>query len=234
MKMKWQKSLTILMGLGICGGAANAGITLSGIANQNLPSKTTNGYRVSVFASKVGGQFQFRVYQVTANWDGHRPVSDADTLVVKFTNGPRNVSGMGCTGATVGGIVIAGAAHTFGVAPGGTGGAWTSTGGANATFTNGGFVSAVQEARELDKSSNNMFAQDPASRILVSLAAKCFTVQLQNFTHDAEDGNNYRYGDLAFNIPDLNGVPEGSSAAMIGLGALPLGLLIRRRKTNKS
>jgi len=224
-------------GLLVCSVAANAGITLSGIAKKVNPTSSAS-YRVSVYASKVGAQYRFRVYNTSANWapvnnkDG-KPKTDADTLRVQFFTGLKTNSGS-CLGAVVGGISIIGSASTFATKPGGTGGAWTLAGGTRATFTNSGGTLAQRETRELNKLNNNMFAESANGRILVALTAKCFTVQLTNFNNEAGEAFT-TYDALSFNIPNLSGVPEGSSAALMLPGILTVGFgLWRRRRSIRS
>lgn len=221
--------------------AANAGITLSGKAHQTNPTGP-GSYRVSVYASKAGAQFAFRVYNVSANWGflgsgnthlSQVPPTDADTVRVQFFSGNVNANHTSCSGAVVGGVVVSGSASTFPTKVGGTGGGWTTSGGTRAMFTNGGGTLANRELRELDKDNSNMFAESASGRIMVSLAAKCFTVQLTDFNNEA--GETFTtYDALAFQIPNLNGIPEGSSAALMLPGLLAVGFGFWRRRSNRS
>lgn len=214
-------------------GVANAGITLSGIAHITNPSSPPS-YRVSVYASKSGSQFAFRVYNTSANWlPGTKPTTDADTLRVQFFTGNVNVNHTGCSGAVVGGVVVSGSASTFATKVGGTGGAWNQAGGTNAMFTNGGGTLAAREVRELNKDNSNMFAESASGRIMVSLAAKCFTVTLTDFNNEAGEAFT-TYDALAFQIPNLNGIPEGSSAALMLPGLLAVGFGLWRKRSNRS
>jgi hypothetical protein len=212
--------------------AANAGITLSGIAHETNASNP-HSYRVSVYASQSGGQYAFRVYNTSANWvAGKEPTTDVDVIRLQFFNGNVNNVNHNCSGSVVGGVTISGTASTFPTAAGGTGGAWTTAGGTNARFTNGGGLLADRETRELNQSNNNMFAQSASGRIMVALTAKCFTVQLTNFNGEAGEAFT-TYDALAFQIPTF-GVPEGSSAALLLPGILTVGFALRRRRSNRS
>jgi hypothetical protein len=220
-------------GLLVSSVAANAGITLSGISKQTGPVAGPGSYRVSVYASKVGAQYAFRVYNTSANWvAGKKPTTDVDVVRLQFFTGNVNAAHTSCAGAVVGGVTISGTASTFATKPGGTGGAFTTAGGTFGRFTNGGGTLSVRETRELNKLNNNMFAQSASGRIMVALTAKCFTVQLTNF--NAEAGETFTtYDALAFQVPTF-GVPEGSSAALMLPGILTVGLALRRRRSNRS
>jgi hypothetical protein len=220
------------MGMLVSSVAANAGITLSGIAHETNASNP-HSYRVSVYASNTGSQYAFRVYNTSANWvAGQEPSTDVDVIRLQFFNGNVNNVNHNCSGAVVGGVTISGTASTFATAAGGTGGSWTTAGGTNARFQNSGGTLAAREVIELNKSNNNMFAQSASGRILVALTAKCFTVQLTNF--NAEAGETFTtYDALAFQIPTF-GVPEGSSAALMLPGILTVGFALRRRRSHRS
>jgi len=232
--MSYRSIRVALIGAGLLASslAANAGITLSGIAKQTGPVAGPGSYRVSVYASNTGSQYAFRVYNTSANWvNGQEPTTDVDVIRLQYFTG--NVSAGGnCSGVVVGGVTITGTASTFATAAGGTGGSWTTAGGSFARFTNGGGLLADRETRELNKLNNNMFAQSASGRILVALTAKCFTVQLTNFT--GEPGETFTtYDALSFQIPTF-GVPEGSSAALMLPGILTVGFALRRRRSNRS
>jgi hypothetical protein len=233
--MSYRSIKVALVGAGLMASsvAANAGITLSGIAKQTGPAPGPGSYRVSVYASQSGGQYAFRVYNTSANWvAGQQPATDVDVIRLQFFTGNVNVTHTSCSGAVVGGVTISGTASTFATKPGGTGGAWNTAGGSFARFTNGGGVLADRETRELNKLNNNMFAQSASGRIMVALTAKCFTVQLTNFNGEAGEAFT-TYDALAFQIPTF-GVPEGSSAALLLPGILTVGFALRRRRLNRS
>jgi hypothetical protein len=233
--MSYRSIRVALVGAGLLASsvAANAGITLSGIAHQTGPAPGPGSYRVSVYASQVGGQYQFRVYNTSANWvNGQEPTTDVDVIRLQYFTGNVNAQHTSCSGAVVGGVTISGTAGTFATEPGGTGGAWATAGGTTARFTNSGNDSSTREFRELNKLNNNMFAQSASGRIMVALTAKCFTVQLTNFNGEA--GETFTtYDALAFQIPTF-GVPEGSSAALMLPGLLTVGFALRRRRLNRS
>ena len=220
------------MGLLVSSVAANAGITLSGLAHA-VNFSNPHSYRVSIYASQSGGQYAFRVYNTSANWvAGQEPTTDVDVVRLQFFTGNVNNVNHTCSGAVVGGVTISGTAGTFATAAGGTGGSWNTAGGNFARFTNGGGLLADRETRELSMLNNNMFAQSASGRIMVALTAKCFTVQLTNF--NAEAGETFTtYDALAFQIPTF-GVPEGSSAALLLPGILTVGFALRRRRSNRS
>jgi len=215
--------------------AANAGITLSGLATETLPVKNNTSYRVSVYASKIGNQFAFRVYNTSANWiNGQKPTHDADTLRVTFFTGAYSNSAHNCTGAIVGGITVNGSASTFATKVGGTGGNWNTAGGTHAMFTNAGVGLTAREVREINRTNNNMFAESASGRIMVALTAKCFSVQLTNFSGEPNDIPFTTYDALFFNVPNLTGVPEGGSAALMLPGLLTVGFALWRRRAIRS
>jgi len=235
--MSYRSIRVALVGAGLLASsvAANAGITLHGIAKQVGPVAAPGSYRISVYASNTGTQYAFRVYNTSANWvSGLEPGTDVDVIRLQYFTGNVNITGTSCSGAVVGGVTISGTASTFATTVGGTGGTWSTSGGTIARFTNSGVGDAGKELAELKKDNSNMFAQSASGRIMVALTAKCFTVQLTNASPFRDPGEVFTtYDALAFQIPTF-GVPEGSSAALMLPGLLTVGFALWRRRSHRS